>query len=81
VVCSLRFVSLTFLRPGNIYCLVLSISSVSRKYTMPPKPVLMAVWLEKANDGEFGTVIHPPAALATLRYEVVRSSTVFLFKN
>jgi len=37
-VCSLRSVSLTFLRPVSMYCLVLSISCVSRKHTMPPKP-------------------------------------------
>ena len=36
--CSLRSVYLTFLRPAGIYCLVLRISWVSRKHTMPPKP-------------------------------------------
>jgi len=34
-VCSLRSVSLTFLRPASIYCLVLSISCGSMKHTMP----------------------------------------------
>jgi len=28
---------------------------------MPPKLALMAAWLEKAKDGESGTVIHSPA--------------------
>jgi len=42
-VCSLHSVSLTFLRPARIimYCLVLSISCVSRKLTMPHKPPAM----------------------------------------
>ena len=79
----LHSVSLTFFRPARIYYLVtvLSISCLSRKYKMTPKPVLMTDWLEKVTDGESGTVIHPPAALSTLRYETVRSSIVILFKN
>ena len=36
--CSLRSVSLTFLRPASIYRLVPRISWVSRKHTLPPKP-------------------------------------------
>jgi len=80
VVCSLRSVSLTFLRPASIFCLVLSISCVSRKHTIPPKPP-MAAWLEKAKKSESGTVIHSPAALATLRYEAVRSSAMLLFSK
>ena len=28
---------------------------------MPPKPAMMAAWLEKAKEGEPGTVIHSPA--------------------
>jgi len=50
------------------------------KYTMPPKPAMMAAWLEKAKEGESGTVImiHSPTALATLRYEAVRSSAMLV---
>jgi len=48
---------------------------------MPPKPAKMAAWLEKAKDGESGTVIHSPAALATvtLQYEAARSSAMLFF--
>jgi len=62
---------------------VLGISYVSRKHTMPPtgKPAMMAAWLEKATEGESGTVIHYPAALATLRYEAVKSSAILSFKK
>jgi len=50
---------------------------------MPPigKPAMMAAWLEKATEGESGTVIHYPAALATLRYEAVKSSAILSFKK
>jgi len=44
-VCSLRSLSLTFLRPATMYCPVLSISCVSRKHTMPHKPPgMMGLW-------------------------------------
>ena len=85
-VCSLRSVSLTCLRPASMYYLVLSISCVSRKHTMPPKPAMMAAWLGKAKEGEFGTVIHSPAALATLNDmrqsgQVQRSSLPLVFSS
>ena len=57
---------------------------------MPPKPAMMADWLEKAREGECGTVIHShecvtvihsAAALDNLRYEAVRSSTMLLFEK
>jgi len=40
-----------------MYFLVLSISWVRRKHTVPPKPGMMAAWLAKATEGESGTVI------------------------
>jgi len=53
---------------------------------MPPKPAMMAAWLGKAKEGEFGTVIHSPAALATLNDmrqsgQVQRSSLPLVFSS
>jgi len=46
---------------------VLRISCVSRKHTMPPKPAMMAAWLDKAREDKSRTVTYSPAALAPPR--------------
>ena len=33
---------------------------------MPPKPAMMAAWLEKAREGECGTVIHSHECVTVL---------------
>ena len=45
----------------------------------PPKPAMMAACLEKGKEIESRTVIYLPAALATLRYEAVRSIAMLFF--
>jgi len=64
-----------------MYCLVLSISFVSRKHTIPPKPPALASWLAKAKEGEYEsrTVTYSPAVLAAQRYEAVKSSAMLFF--
>jgi len=82
-VCSLRSMPLAVLRSASIFCLVLSISCVSRQHTIPPKSAIMSMTdcLGKAKEVESGTVIHSPVALVTQRYQAVRSSAMIFFAS